>query len=116
MRIIIAPDSFKGCLMAWDVAQAIAVGVDAALPHAEVLQMPLGDGGEGTARAIATAVPLSRTFTAQVLDPLGRLITSEFVLLPGGRAVVEMAAASGLGLPSRRSATRCAPIPGALVS
>ena len=97
-KVLVAPDSFKGCLMAWDVAAAIAAGVRKALPGAAVVQLPLGDGGEGTARAIAHAVTGSRLVPVQVRDPLGRPVEASFALLPGGRAVVEMAAASGLGL------------------
>jgi len=98
MRIVIAPDSFKGSLMAWDVAAAIACGARAALPGVEVRELPLGDGGEGTARAIAQVVPGAEMIQTTALDPLGRTRQAEFALLPGGKAVVEMAAATGLGL------------------
>ena len=100
MRVVVAPDSYKGCLMAWDVAQAISRGVRAALPEGcgEVIELPVGDGGEGTARAIAHAVPGAELVQAAVHDPLRRPVTAEFAMLPGRRAVVEMAAASGLGL------------------
>jgi glycerate kinase len=84
--------------MAWDVAQAIAVGVGDAWPDAEVVSLPLGDGGEGTAGAIGRAVPGAKALRALVAGPLGRTLAAEFVLLPGKTAVVEMAAASGLGL------------------
>jgi glycerate kinase len=72
------------------------------------VQIPLGDGGEGTARALAFAVPGSEMIAVQVLDPLRRPMSTEFALLPGGVAVVEMAAASGLSLlsPSERDPMR----------
>lgn len=98
MRIVIAPDSFKGSLMAWDVASAIARGARAVAPDVEVREMPLGDGGEGTARAIAQVVPGAEMIQVGALDPLGRTRQAEFALLPGRKAVVEMAAATGLGL------------------
>jgi len=101
VRIVVCPDSFKGSLMSWDVARAAAEGIRAAAPGAEIVELPLGDGGEGTARALAHAVPGSRMVEAHVLDPLGRPLTAEFALLPQGIAVVEMAAASGLSLLSR---------------
>jgi glycerate kinase len=63
-----------------------------------VTEIPLGDGGEGTAKALAYAVPGARMVTANVRDPLGRSIQAEFALLDEHTAVVEMAAASGLGL------------------
>lgn len=91
--------------MAWDVARAISAGVQQACPGAEVLEIPLGDGGEGTARALAYAIPGARMLSSTVKDPLGRPREAEFALLPGRTAVVEMAAASGLGLlrPSERN-------------
>ncbi len=84
--------------MAWDVAQAISLGVRAACPDADVVELPIGDGGEGTARAMAYALPGSRMVNVQVEDPLARPVDAELAILPGGTAVVEMAAASGLGL------------------
>lgn len=84
--------------MAWDVAQAISLGIRAACQDADIVELPLGDGGEGTARALAHAVPGSRMVAVEVADPLGRPVQAQLALLPGGTAVVEMAAASGLGL------------------
>ena len=52
MRILIAPDKFKGSLSAREVAENIAAGLRAALPAAELTLLPLADGGEGTAEAI----------------------------------------------------------------
>lgn len=94
--------------MAWDVAQAISLGIRAADPAADIIELPLGDGGEGTARALACAVGGSRMVPASVEDPLGRPVEAEFALLPGGTAVVEMASASGLGLlrPDERNPLR----------
>ncbi len=85
--------------MAWDVARAISAGVAEACPAARVDEIPLGDGGEGTAQALAHAVPGAEMRSAVVRDPLGRLRQADFALLPERRmAVVEMAAASGLGV------------------
>jgi len=94
--------------MAWDVAQAIAAGVSEALPAAQVISLPLGDGGEGTSGAIGRAVPGSRMIEVTVRDPVGRPVAAQFALLPDRRAVVEMAAASGLGLlaPGERDVMR----------
>lgn len=98
MRIVVSPDSFKGSLMSWDVAGAASAGARRAAPWADIVELPLGDGGEGTARALARAVDGSKIISARVLDPLGRSVTAEFALLQPGVAVVEMAAASGLSL------------------
>lgn len=98
MRILVSPDSFKGSLMSWDVAAAAAAGARRAAPGAEIVELPVGDGGEGTARALAGAVEGARMVPADVLDPLGRPLVAEFAFLPPATAVVEMAAASGLSL------------------
>ncbi|HUQ41815.1 MAG TPA: glycerate kinase [Candidatus Limnocylindrales bacterium] len=97
-RVLIAPQSFKGSADAVSVAAAIARGVRAVWPRAEIIEMPLADGGEGTVRALVTATggELHRT---RVHDPLLREIDAEWGTL-GDRttAVVEMAAANGLPL------------------
>jgi glycerate kinase len=97
-RVLIAPQSFKGSADAVAVAAAIARGVRTAWPEAEVVELPLADGGEGTVRALvrATGGELRR---ARVHDPLLRQIDAEWGVL-GDRttAVVEMAAANGLPL------------------
>lgn len=95
---LVAPDSFKGTMSAEQVAAAMVEGVtEAGLP---ALRMPLADGGEGTTRVLGEA--LGGAFhTAEVADPLGRPIDAEYCLLPDGRAVVEVAAASGLTLTDR---------------
>ena len=80
------------------VAAAIARGVRRAWPDAQVEEMPLADGGEGTVRALVRATG-GTLRTARVHDPLGRKITAEWGVLGDGiTAVVEMAAASGLPL------------------
>jgi glycerate 2-kinase len=105
---LIAPDSFKGTLSAAEVAEAMARGVREAGAEADVC--PVGDGGEGTAEALLAASG-GEWVEAAAHDPLRRPIAAEFVLLdgggnvgsefgaaPGGTAVVEVAAASGLPL------------------
>ncbi len=125
-KIVIAPDSFKGSLAAADVAQAIARGVLAVCPEAQIDLCPMADGGEGTVDAMVAATG-GRFFTTDVFDPLGSPIrarigllgaTDTGGLLPGEiglsaaraaavgegsaalshTAVIEMAAASGLAL------------------
>ena len=98
MKIVIAPDSFKGSLTAVEVADAIAVGVERACPNAEIVSIPLADGGEGTVEALVRATG-GRVLRHPAADPLGRTIESFFgVLGDGATTVVEMAAASGLPL------------------
>jgi glycerate kinase len=98
MKILIAPDSFKGSLTAAEAAEAIASGVRKALPEAECVLIPLADGGEGTVQALVKATG-GRIIRVPATDPLGNRIESYFGILGDGEtAVVEMAAASGLAL------------------
>lgn len=104
MKIVIAPDSFKECLPAEAVAAAMARGVRAGAPGAEVVCVPMADGGEGTVRALVAATG-GRFLSARVSGPLGDPVEAEYGILGDGRtAVLEMAAASGLPLvpPERR--------------
>ena len=93
--ILVAPDSFKGTLAAADVARAIADGVREA--GDEALELPIGDGGEGTMDALLATLG-GELRSARVSDPLGRPVEARFALLPDGRAVVETAEASGFAL------------------
>jgi glycerate kinase len=94
-RFLVAPDSFKGTFDAPAVAAAIAAGLRAG--GAAATECPLGDGGEGTA-AVLLAARGGEWIAAPVHDPLRRPIGARFALLGAGQtAVVETAAASGLG-------------------
>jgi len=96
MRIVVAPDSFKGSLTAVEAAEALARGVWAAVPEAEVVQVPMADGGEGTVATLVAGTG-GRLVTRTVTGPLGRPVEAQFGLLGDGEtAVIEMAAASGL--------------------
>ncbi|NOY58500.1 MAG: glycerate kinase [Calditrichaeota bacterium] len=98
MKLVIAPDSFKGSLSAFHVCEAIEKGVRSALPDCEIVKIPLADGGEGTVDALVHATDGSFV-TSGVVDPLGNPIQAEWGFLGDGEtAVIEMAAASGLPL------------------
>ena len=98
MKIVIAPDSFKGSLTALQVAAAIEVGLRRVFPDAAIEKIPMADGGEGTVQSLVDATG-GQILTAQVLDPLGNSINAQYgVLGDGVTAVIEMAAASGLTL------------------
>lgn len=108
MKIVIAPDSFKESLSAELVAEAIARGVRDALPDAEVVCVPMADGGEGTVDAVLSATGGDRR-QSTVIGPLGHDAIAAWGWLPDTRtAVIEMAAASGIHLvPSgERDATK----------
>lgn len=101
MKIVVAPDKFKGSLSAADAAAAIARGVRRAWPGAEIRQVPVADGGEGTMRALVKATR-GTVVRRKVVGPLAKPVVAELGILGGQSsqrtAVVEMAAASGLKL------------------
>jgi len=101
MKIIVAPDSFKGSLTSMQAAEAIERGIKKAAltskENVEIIKVPMADGGEGTVEAIISAVG-GKIIQTKVFDPLGRKIDSFFGVLPDNTAVIEMAAASGLNL------------------
>lgn len=100
MKIVIAPDSFKGSLSAVEAVEAMACGVRSVLPDAEVVNMPLADGGEGTASILVDAL-CGKYCECTVHDPLRREMTVSYGMLNVGgvqAAVIDVAAASGLTL------------------
>ena len=97
MRVLIAPDSFKGSLDPLTVARALHHGWQRARPLDSLRLAPLADGGEGTLEAIKAADDDWIELPAHALDPLGRQIRATF-LRRGDEAVVELATASGLSL------------------
>lgn len=101
--VLVAPDKFKGTLTAADVAAAIAGGLRAG--GRDAVELPVADGGDGTLDVLVAALG-GDVLTATVSDPLGRPIEARYALLPDGRAVVEVAEASGLARldPSERDA------------
>ncbi|WP_052206810.1 glycerate kinase [Sinomonas humi] len=107
-KIVLAPDKFKGTLTAPEVAAALAEGIRDVLPAAKLVLVPVADGGEGTVTAALGAGFSPRR--ARVSGPTGQPLTAEFAVDAAGRAVVEMAAASGLdvlpgGVKNARNAT-----------
>jgi glycerate 2-kinase len=102
MRVVVAPDKFEGSLTAGQAAQAIQAGLQRARPDAEVVTLPLGDGGAGTLEALVAAgfqrVPVAAT------GPTGEPVKAA-IAVDGDRCFVEMAEASGLKrLPGGRRA------------
>jgi glycerate kinase len=93
VRAIACPDKLKGALSAPEAAAALAAGLASAGVEAD--EIPLADGGEGTAEALYSSLG-GDWRTARVADPLGREVEARFLLLPDGRAVIESAEAVGL--------------------
>ncbi|QZN86558.1 glycerate kinase [Cellulomonas sp. C5510] len=94
MKVVVALDSFKGCLSSAEAGDAARVGVLAAVPGADVRVVPVADGGEGTVDALLAAVAGQRV-EASTVDALGRPVTAAYALLPDGTAVVEAASCVG---------------------
>ena len=95
-KIVIAIDSLKGCLSSVEANMAAAEGVRSVCPGAEVVQVPVSDGGEGFLEAYRAAIG-GETVEVVVRDPLMRPVTAAY-LLQGSTAVIETARASGLTL------------------
>jgi glycerate kinase len=105
VRVLIAPDKFKGTLSAVEAAEAIAAGARAEWPGAVLTTLPFADGGEGTVDAVIAVG--GRRRSAVVHGPLGAPVEAQWAMI-GETAVIEMAQASGLHLvdPSPSSARR----------
>lgn len=102
MRIVLAPDSFKGSLSAAKACMAMEEGIRSVQPDAQVVHFPMADGGEGTIESLILALGGS-VREASVRDPLGREVRAGYGVLADGRtAVVEMAQASGHALLSKQ--------------
>ena len=96
MRILIAPDKFKGALNAREVAENIAKGLHNAIPDARIEILPMADGGEGTAGAICEARGGS-WLKCKAHDPIGREIDARYGWIENGKlAVMEMSEAAGM--------------------
>ncbi len=98
MRIVVAPDKFKGSLSSRAAAEAIGRGLSRALPQAKLDLVPVADGGEGTAETIVHSLG-GQTIVCDVHGPDGKPVQARYGLLEGSKvAVIELAQASGLAL------------------
>ena len=96
MRILVAPDKFKGVLTAREAAENIAQGLRDALPDAKIEMVPMADGGEGTAEVICNAYGGS-WLQCKAHDPLGREIDARYGWISDNKlAVMEMSEAAGM--------------------
>ncbi|MFC0211980.1 glycerate kinase [Paenibacillus chartarius] len=102
MKIVVAPDSFKGSLTAIEACRAIEEGIRRAAPEADIVKVPMADGGEGTAQSLVDAMQGQMRQVA-VRGPLGNPVAAKYGILPDRTAVIEMAEASGLyRIPAKR--------------
>ena len=95
-KVVVAIDAFKGCMTSVEANRAAAEGIRHACPDAEIVQVPVSDGGEGFLEAFHAAIG-GEQIAVTVRDPLMRPITAQY-LLKDELAVIEMAQASGLTL------------------
>jgi glycerate kinase len=104
LRIVVAPNAFKGSLSALQAAQAIAEGIKAAIPDVDLVLVPIADGGDGTVDALVAATQGERRML-RVRGPLGDPVDADYgIIESGSTAVIEMAKAAGLALvpPAKR--------------
>lgn len=98
MKVIVAPDSFKGSLTAIQAARAMVAGIRDADPSINTVMLPAADGGEGTMTSLVGATNGKIVFVV-VQDPLGRGVEASYGVLGDGKtSVIEIAEASGLML------------------
>ena len=108
MKIVVAPDSFKGSVSALEAANAIEQGLRRVFADAIIEKIPMADGGEGTVQSLVDAIG-GHIQTHRVLAPLENEVDAKFgILADGETAVIEMASASGLTLvpPDKRNPLR----------
>jgi glycerate 2-kinase len=96
MRVVAAPDSFKGSISAAGAAAALASGWLRVRPGDEVIELPLADGGEGTLAVLAAAAADARWHQAEVSGPADARVPASWLEMAGNVAVVELALAAGL--------------------
>ena len=98
MKITVAMDSFKGSLDSLQCGRAVAEGIYAAIPSADIRILPLADGGEGTSRALTSALG-GQIRNVSVTGPLGNSVKASYGIISSRKlAVIEMASAAGLYL------------------
>jgi len=97
-KFILIPDSFKGTMSSQEVCTIMESAIRNTYPDAEIVSLPVADGGEGTVDAFLSAVGGERR-TVRVQGPLGEPMDSFYGVIDGGKtAVIEMAACAGLPL------------------
>lgn len=99
-RFLFASDSFKGTLSSAQIARILEQEARTVFPEAECAALPIADGGEGTVDAVLAACGGERV-NVQVEGPLGAQVSAYYGMLPDGRCIIELAAASGITLVER---------------
>ncbi len=102
MRVVFAPDSFKGSIPAQEAAAALAAGWASARPGDDLVLRPMADGGEGTRAAFLAAIEGTQEHETEVVGPDGASHLAPWLMLPDDTAFIELAAASGIELLGER--------------
>ena len=97
MKVVIAIDSFKGSLTSLEAGNTVSEAIREVFPDADIVTLPLADGGEGTLEAIIASGD-GRIISARVTGPLGEPLDAEYGITKDGVAVIEMSRAAGLTL------------------
>ena len=97
MKIVIAPDKFKGSLSAKEVADAIEDGIRSAMPCCETIKVPMADGGDGTAETLVSVLG-GEWYRVEAVDPLHRPVMARYGVIGSKTAVLDIATASGIAL------------------
>lgn len=97
MKILFAPDSFKGTMSSMRVIELLADAAKRTFPDSQLVTVPIADGGEGTVEALVTAAG-GQYRTVNVTGPLGEKVSAVYGVIGGKTAVIEMAQASGIML------------------
>lgn len=95
MKVVIAPDKFKGSLSSQEVANAIEEGILQAMPDCSIQKLYVADGGDGTAEAL-TASLRGEWIELQTIDPIGRPIVGKYGIINQDTAIIDVATASGI--------------------
>lgn len=105
MKFVLAPDSFKESMSAKEVCHAMKQGIKKVLPKAEIISVPMADGGEGTMDSLVDATN-GQKHEVQVIGPLGKPVTAHYGILGDQKtAIIEMAEASGLSYVPQKNRT-----------
>ena len=97
MKIVIAPDKFKGSLSSQEVANAIEEGILQAMPNCSIQKLYVADGGDGTAEAL-TASLHGEWIEIPTINPIGHPITGRYGVINQDTAIIDVATASGISL------------------
>ncbi len=98
MKIIIAPDSYKGCLRSIEVCEYLSEGIKQVCPKAEIIKLPMADGGEGSVDSVVNATK-GKLVSLDVHNPQGKKVEAHYGILGNAKtAIMEMASASGIEL------------------